>query len=78
MIETTSLVFDFSTNQSTSNSSIIQVTGWKDLYMVVMYHIPLAMAVDRYTTPVWCVIGFVGNVISVRIWVMRRMRKCNR
>ncbi|XP_070206319.1 C-C chemokine receptor type 1-like [Littorina saxatilis] len=68
---------DVLVNETNVTSNVLIVTAWKDLYTVVMYHIPVAMAVDRYTTPVCCVIGFVGNIISVRIWVMRRMRKCN-
>ncbi|KAK7496064.1 hypothetical protein BaRGS_00012765 [Batillaria attramentaria] len=64
-------------NYTAYNESVVEINSWRDLYMVVNYYIPLALSVDRFLTPVLCVIGFVGNAISARIWVMRRMRKCN-
>lgn len=32
-------------------------------------HMPLAQAVDRYVTPVWYLIGLVGNILSVHVWL---------
>jgi hypothetical protein len=55
-----------------------RVETYSDLYEVFQHHIPVAIMVDKCITPVLCIIGFVGNTISVRIWIMRRMRKCNR
>ena len=38
---------------------------------------PLALTIDRVVSPIWYVIGLIGNPIAVRIWLSRRMRKNN-
>lgn len=38
---------------------------------------PALFMVDRIVSPIWYVIGFVGNPISAHIWLSRRMRKNN-
>ncbi|KAK3097014.1 hypothetical protein FSP39_005592 [Pinctada imbricata] len=38
---------------------------------------PLALTIDRVISPIWYVIGLIGNPIAVRIWLCRRMRKNN-
>lgn len=69
-----------STTEGPGNTTDVNIVikSWKDLYLVVLYYVPVAIAIDRFATPVWCAIGLLGNLISVRIWVLRRMRKCNR
>ena len=33
--------------------------------------------IDRAVTPIWYVVGIVGNVLSTLIWLQRRMRRNN-
>ncbi|KAK7008701.1 G-protein coupled receptor 142 [Biomphalaria glabrata] len=61
----------------TNESQVINVRDWKTLYFVLTHLAPFSLAVDRYVTPIWCVIGILGNLVSARIWTLRRMRKCN-
>lgn len=36
-----------------------------------------SLMVDRVVTPVWYVVGIVGNLASARIWLGRRLRRNN-
>ena len=36
-----------------------------------------AVHVDRYVTPIWYVIGLIGNILTIRIWSYRRMKRVN-
>ncbi|XP_013404267.1 growth hormone secretagogue receptor type 1 [Lingula anatina] len=38
---------------------------------------PVALAVDRYVTPIWYVVGIIGNAIACAIWCSSSMRKSN-
>ena len=38
---------------------------------------PVALAVDRYVTPIWYAIGVFGNAMSAKIWTEKRMRSNN-
>ncbi|XP_052791834.1 growth hormone secretagogue receptor type 1-like [Mya arenaria] len=38
---------------------------------------PTAMMIDRIVTPVWYIIGAIGNPITMKIWLSRRMRESN-
>ncbi|ESO09663.1 hypothetical protein HELRODRAFT_195049 [Helobdella robusta] len=40
-------------------------------------HCPLALDIDRFVTPIWYVIGGLGNVLSLVIWQSRSMRRNN-
>ncbi|XP_041374238.1 lysophosphatidic acid receptor 6-like [Gigantopelta aegis] len=60
-----------------ASREIINVTGWDVLARVLETHVPSALKIDKYVTPVWCVIGILGNVFSAKVWALRRMRKCN-
>lgn len=38
---------------------------------------PTAMMIDRIITPIWYLIGVIGNPITMKIWLSRRMRQSN-
>lgn len=38
---------------------------------------PTAMLIDRIITPIWYIIGIVGNPITMKIWLSKRMRESN-
>ncbi|XP_060558111.1 growth hormone secretagogue receptor type 1-like isoform X4 [Ruditapes philippinarum] len=38
---------------------------------------PAAMMIDRIVTPIWYVIGIIGNPITMKIWLSKRMRESN-
>ena len=40
-------------------------------------HCPLAITVDRYVTPVWYIIGLIGNTLAAKIWLQKGMRVNN-
>ena len=40
-------------------------------------HAPLALYMDRALTPIWYVVGLIGNTISAVIWSSRRLRNNN-
>ena len=40
-------------------------------------HCPVALSVDRYVTPLWYIIGLVGNTLAAMIWLQREMRVNN-
>ncbi|ESO87568.1 hypothetical protein LOTGIDRAFT_166448 [Lottia gigantea] len=64
-------------NTSITYNGDVRINSWKDLSKVLEYHVPFALYLDKYCTPVWCFIGIIGNLVSSKIWMMRRMRKCN-
>lgn len=42
---------------------------------VVSINIPVAVYIDRIVTPIWYIIGLLGNIIIIKIWTSRRMRR---
>ena len=38
---------------------------------------PTALLIDRIVTPIWYIIGIIGNPITMKIWLSRRMRESN-
>lgn len=65
------------THLANSSHSISNVTSIKDLLPIIEYYAPIAMAINKYVTPVWYAVGLVGNVISALIWSNQRLRTCN-
>jgi len=63
------LLLDYFTASETKMYSSINELLWD--------HRPAAMYVDRCVTPLWYVVGFVGNVLSAIIWMSREMRTNN-
>lgn len=58
-------------NLSNSSTGFPPLTSLSDLYSI---HRPSIMIIDRYVTPIWYVIGFPGNVLSLTVWIQPRMR----
>ena len=53
-------------------------TNFVNWYICVsLIHNKEALYVDRYITPIWYVIGFVGNILTIKIWSYRRMKRVN-
>ncbi|XP_060079043.1 probable G-protein coupled receptor 139 [Ylistrum balloti] len=51
--------------------------SWNWFLCISVINTPLASFLDRYVTPMWLVIGFVGNIITMKIWSHRRMKHIN-
>lgn len=47
------------------------------LMFILLEFSPVAIMVDRCITPIWYVIGIIGNALSAKIWLEKRMRKDN-
>nr|KAG5705914.1 hypothetical protein BaRGS_010804 [Batillaria attramentaria] len=54
-------------NYTAYNESVVEINSWRDLYMVVNYYIPLALSVDRFLTPVLCVIGSASYLATLAL-----------
>jgi len=68
-------VFTDSTDPTPVNcSDAAQAAAWEARLDSQLY---LAQLVDRAVTPVWYVVGIVGNVLSALVWLQRRMRRNN-
>ena len=53
------------------------ISSVRDVIVIIEYHAPYAMLVNKYVTPVWYVVGLIGNVISALFWSSQRVRTCN-
>ncbi|KAK3719173.1 hypothetical protein RRG08_009688 [Elysia crispata] len=51
-------------SNSSNVSDIVLVRDWKTLCYVLSELAPFSLAVDRFVTPIWCVVGFIGNLVS--------------
>ena len=60
-----------STINSTSLPPLLQRYSWVELLQI---HAPEANMLDKVVSPIFYLIGFVGNTISAKIWLERRMR----
>ncbi|XP_050401135.1 lysophosphatidic acid receptor 6-like [Patella vulgata] len=41
------------------------------------YHVPLALLINKCLTPIWYLVGGIGNIVSARIWFHPRMKASN-
>lgn len=57
--------------ESSSSSRNLTVNEIMELYCSG------AILIDRVVTPIWYLIGIIGNIISAKIWLERRMRRNN-
>lgn len=57
------------------NSSASSSSEMLDLLTVYNYYLPGITGVSRYMTLIWYAIGYPGNILSLIIWVQRRMRQ---
>ncbi|KAL4227396.1 hypothetical protein ACF0H5_012839 [Mactra antiquata] len=58
---------------STENSSFMDT----DIYSKFRVAAPDLVIVDRVFTPIWYIIGIIGNTVSAKIWLSKHMRKSN-
>lgn len=56
-----------------SESMVIVRSSWT----ILSSHSPTAVYVDRTLTPLWYVVGLLGNLLSAIVWSQRRMRRNN-
>ena len=72
---------DWSTNVTSSNVTSLGPSVFDrynhSLLLVLLEFCPVAILVDRCITPVWYVVGIVGNALSAKIWLEKRMRTNN-
>ena len=68
----------YTINQSDAvlNSSIDNI-GFRNSYDVHRIAAPELLIVDRIITPVWYVIGIIGNPLSIKIWLSEKVRRTN-
>jgi hypothetical protein len=59
---------------NTSHVTMPYPFSWSEILEI---NAPAALAVDRVISPIWYVLGIIGNPISTRIWLGRKMRKSN-
>ena len=65
------------------DTTVINVTSRMDIYTrytwpeLLMVHRPPAIIVDRSLTPIFYIIGILGNILCAKIWLEKRMRKNN-
>ncbi|XP_067664819.1 probable G-protein coupled receptor B0563.6 [Haliotis asinina] len=71
------IVYNISNNSTVSSPTAVEINRWDDLSLVLRAYVPFALDIDKYVTPVWCAIGIIGNIVSAKVWLLRRMRKCN-
>ena len=60
------------TISNTSSPSLIPNT-----YEIHRIAAPELLVVDRLITPIWYFIGIIGNIISAKIWLSKKVRKTN-
>ena len=63
-----------SNNQSFTNASPAYIPNTYEIHRIAA---PELLVVDRVITPIWYFIGVIGNVISAKIWLSRKVRKTN-
>ena len=42
-------------------------------HCVLQVHNPTALLIDRAITPVWYVVGIIGNTLAACVWLQRRV-----
>lgn len=62
----------------TANSSIIpEEAPFIDTFHIHRLAAPELLIIDKVITPIWYFIGIIGNIISARIWLSKKMRRSN-
>lgn len=64
------------TNPAFSNTSDIHTNSctYRELTQVLKEHRPQIIELSTYMPPIWWVIGIVGNVIALLVWLQPKMR----
>ena len=47
-----------------NSNEVYYVADWECLHFALEVLAPLSLAVDKYVTPVWCLVGVIGNAVS--------------
>ncbi len=68
------VTMDTMTDNMTSSLDIHTRYSWPELLLV---HRPAALYVDKSLTPIFYMIGIVGNIVSAKIWLEKQMRRNN-
>jgi len=64
-----------SLNFSVDNSSNVPVAfPYESIEVFYQHQLPSIMALNRYFTVIWYVIGFPGNFLALAVWMQPRMR----
>ncbi|KAH3842901.1 hypothetical protein DPMN_116405 [Dreissena polymorpha] len=69
-------------NSSSSNATTASTTNTNGLSPINQFELwspfeilretaPHVITIDRVVTPIWYIIGFIGNPISAKIWLSR-------
>lgn len=54
-----------------------QFGGYPVIYPICIYHLYPMMVFGRILHVIWYIIGFIGNLISLKIWTLTRMKRLN-
>lgn len=60
-----------------SNGSASVMITRRSWTMILASHSPMAVYVDRTLTPLWYLVGLLGNLLSAIVWSQRPMRRNN-
>ena len=58
-------------------NSTIDTTGLRNVYEIHRIAAPELLFVDRIVTPIWYIIGIIGNPLSIKIWLSKKVRRTN-
>ncbi|KAK6179602.1 hypothetical protein SNE40_011921 [Patella caerulea] len=64
-------------NHTETQTNITEVTNINKFIEVMEYHVPFALRINKCLTPIWYLVGGIGNIVSARIWLHPRMKACN-
>ncbi|KAH3843854.1 FMRFamide receptor-like [Dreissena polymorpha] len=75
-------------NSSSSNATTASTTNTSGLAPINQFELwspfeilretaPHVITIDRVVTPIWYIIGFIGNPISAKIWLSRKVSSSN-
>lgn len=54
-----------------------QLGGYPVIYPICIYHLYPMMVFGRIVHVIWYIIGFIGNLVSLKIWTLKRMKRLN-
>lgn len=52
-------------------------TDYPTIYIITIYHLYPVIIFGRVLHTLWYIIGMVGNIVSLRIWMLPRMKRFN-
>ena len=54
-----------------------QFAGYPAIYPITLYHLYPVIVFGRICHIIWYVIGYIGNIISLKVWTLTRMKRLN-